>query len=475
MRARPEPEDLAQQLRHLVGLAPGWPIEVTGPAAVLPSSFAVDLGAAALVAAMASAVADIDHRRLGGVRRTVRTDTVAAALAFQSERHLEQPDTPALWDPLAGHYETSDGHVQFHTNFEHHKYGLLDGLDLSRDASRDDVERVCRTHGSDELEQRVSAAGGIAATLRTFDQWSQTDHGRHRVTDSPVTITAPTASATRTVDGVLAIDALRDTSSARPLEGLRVLDLTRIIAGPVASRNLAAYGAEVLRIGAADLPVVDSILPDTTLGKGFAELDLRTVGGRQRLMSLVRDAHVLISGFRPGALAGLGVDHDTLREANQNLIIAELSAFGHTGPWGTRRGFDSITQTATGIVAAETDAFDAPAPRPLPCQFLDHGSGYLLSLGVLGAVAAQQQQPGSYLVRTALLDTRNWLVDLGRVDHVAVEAPSRAVVEQHLVSRDSAFGPIAHIAHPGVIDGVENDYRRGPSPSGADPADWSTR
>jgi len=251
-----------------------------------------------------------------------------------------------------------------------------------------------------------------------------------------------------------------------------VLDLTRIIAGPVAGRNLAAYGASVMRVGAAELPVVESVLSDTTLGKTFCHLDLRSTVGRDRLFELVAAADVVLTGFRPGALDSLGVDHNALLNANPDLVIGELNAFGRSGPWGGRRGFDSITQTATGIVHAETEASGSTTPRPLPCQFLDHGSGYLLSLGVLSALLRRHRTGGPQLVEVTLLGTRDWLVEQGRVDHIDAPTLSLESINAHLRHRQTTFGPIQHVAHPGCIDGVDNSFERGPSLPGADPAEW---
>jgi crotonobetainyl-CoA:carnitine CoA-transferase CaiB-like acyl-CoA transferase len=459
---------MLEALREMAGLKMNWPVEISGPDMVLPSSFAVNAGSTALVAATASAAAEIGTVRSGNKPATVRVDTTAAALAFQSERHLQQTGSPALWDGLSGHYRTADGYVQFHTNFDHHRAALLDALDLASNSDRAAVEAICTEHASAYLEQVVTESGGIAAALRSFDEWAEHPHAQASRPTMPLTITS--LGGNTLGDGVP--QALGMCSEDRPLSGLRVLDLTRIVAGPVAGRNLAAYGASVMRVGAAELPVVESVLSDMTLGKTFCHLDLRGTVGRDRLFELVATADVVLTGFRPGALDSLGVGHDALLNANPDLVIGEINAFGRTGPWGGRRGFDSITQTATGIVHAETKASGAATPRPLPCQFLDHGSGYLLSLGVLSALLRRDQIGGPQLVEVTLLGTRNWLVEQGRVDHLDAPALSPESIDAHLRYRETAFGPIQHVVHPGCIDGVDNSFERGPSLPGADPAEW---
>ena len=263
MAATPHVETMFEALRDMAGLDPNWPVDISGPDVVLPSSFAVNAGSTALVAATGSAAAEVGAARSGSKPATVRVDTIAAALAFQSERHLIQTGSPALWDGLSGHYRTSDGHVQFHTNFDHHRIALLDALNLAPDSDREAVEAVCTEQTSADLEQVVIEAGGIAAALRSFNEWSEHPHAQHPRPKTPVTITSLGGNVVG--DGVP--QTLGTNAEARPLSGLRVLDLTRIIAGPVAGRNLAAYGASVMRVGAAGLPVVESVLADTTLGR----------------------------------------------------------------------------------------------------------------------------------------------------------------------------------------------------------------
>lgn len=479
---------LAGDLLTLAGLdGPGEELRFIGPPTVLPSSFRVTEAASALVAAVSIAVARIAELRSGRPGsgpnpRSVIVDSVEACAAFQSERHFRLSEPPQLWDSLSGHYAARDGYIQFHTNFPHHRAGLLtaiglgpgnespvarspvDRLPVDRSpVDRSAVEAAVAASGRLELERAVSNAGGIAAAMRTIDEWTEHPHAAHVAHRPPLTVS-------RRHSGVG--QPLGPADPTRPLQDLRVLDLTRVIAGPVCARTLAAYGADVLRIGAAGLPVVDAILPDTTLGKRFAYCDITTTGGRDDLLRLVAEADVVVTGFRPGALAQRGLGTDDLLETNPNLVIAELSAFGPDGPWGRRRGFDSITQTATGIVAEETAAFGADQPRSLPCQLLDHGSGFLLALGVLGALIERHATGGSHQVEVSLLTTRNWFVSQGRADPELGGRLSEAEVAPYLESRPSPFGPLRHVRHPGSIDGIPARWERGPTKPGTDPAGW---
>lgn len=462
---------ITADLLELAGLDRGGArrITVSGPATVLPSSFPVTEAATALVAAVSVAVGDVaalrDHRSEAA---SVSVDSVEACAAFQSERHLRVSREsgrwkPPLWDDLSGHYETNDGYVQFHTNFEHHRNALLSATGCGPDADRATLQAAVARSGRFELEDTITAAGGIAAAMRSPEEWSRHPHAIHVAGRGPLLMT---------VQGAGSAKPLGTAGRARPLAGLRVLDLTRVIAGPVCTRTLAAYGAEVLRIGAEKLPVIGALLPDTTLGKRFADCDLTDPGGRDRLLGLASEADVVVMGFRPHALADRGFGHADLLDANPDLVIAELSAFGPDGPWGARRGFDSITQTATGVVAAETAAFGSDRPRPLPCQLLDHGSGYLLSLGILSALASRHRDGGSRTVTASLLTTRNWLASLGRSDPSAGRQLAEADVAPFLESRESSFGTIDHVRHPGRISGIPARWDRGPTPPGTDDARW---
>jgi crotonobetainyl-CoA:carnitine CoA-transferase CaiB-like acyl-CoA transferase len=316
------------------------------------------------------------------------------------------------------------------------------------------------------MEKRVTDVGGIAAALRTIDEWESHPHRAHIVGRPPLLLTR---------ENVGPAAPLGVTSTDRPLSGLRVLDFTRVIAGPVCTRTLAAYGADVLRIGAPGLPVVDSILPDTTLGKRFADADITTIGGRDTVLALVAEADVVVIGFRPGAFSGHGLGPEDLFAANPNLVLAELSAFGPDGPWGGKRGFDSITQTATGIVAAEMAAYQSDDPRPLPCQLLDHGTGFLLALGVLGALAERHTTGGGHRVEASLITTRNWLVSLGQASPDKGGQLADEDVAPFIETRDSTFGAVTHIRHPGRITGIPARWDSGPSTPGQHRATWLDR
>ncbi|MGH3859364.1 CoA transferase, partial [Actinokineospora sp.] len=246
----------------------------------------------------------------------------------------------------------------------------------------------------------------------------------------------------------------------RPLAGVRVLDLTHVIAGPVCGRTLAAHGADVLHVGAAHLPTVRPLVIDTGFGKRTCHLDLRQDGHRETLHGLLADADVMVQSFRPGTFAGKGFGPNDLPSA---VILVSLSAYGHSGPWRQRRGFDSLVQLATGI-ATESDG----ELVSLPAQALDHGTGWLAAYGVLEALRRRSVEGGTWHVRVSLARTALWLDGLGRVD--SVEEPGFA--EPYLSEMDSDFGVVRHIRFPGTMPGSPPAYGHEPRTPGGDPASW---
>ena len=291
-----------------------------------------------------------------------------------------------MWDPLRSHHRAADGRwVQLHANFPHHRDGILDHLGV--DATREAVGRAIAGRDAFELEAELVGRGLVCAAMRSLDEWDHHPHGRARSAEPPVLIE-------RLDDAP--VPALGPT--ARPLGGVRVLDLTRVIAGPVASRTLAAHGADVLRITSPRLPVVTAVEPDTTLGKRSAHLDLDEPSGRSTLHRLVDDADVFVQSYRPGALAALGFGAPELARRRPGIVHVSVSAFGTTGPWGGRRGFDSICQTATGIAHEGGRPDGDGAPRPLPCQALDHATGFLAAAGAAVAHPRRKRDGGSRAV-----------------------------------------------------------------------------
>jgi crotonobetainyl-CoA:carnitine CoA-transferase CaiB-like acyl-CoA transferase len=313
-----------------------------------------------------------------------------------------------------------------------------------------------------ELERRVFQAGGVAAAMRTPEQWLRHPQGR-------AVAAAPLVTETRFTPG----EPRRRAPGPLPASGVRVLDLTRVIAGPVCTRYLGALGADVLRLDPPQRPELHLHRYDGLAGKRSALLDAATPGGAARLHELLTDADVLVHGYRPGALAQFGLDGATLARRHPGLVVVTLSAWGNTGPWGARRGFDSIVQAATGIAVLESP--DAERPGALPCQLLDHGTGYLCAASVLDALCRQATHGGTYLRELSLARTAHWLLSQPADGQrpATQRGPSRRPArEAWLTTLDSDQGQVRAVLPPGALDGTPLRWPNLPISYGASPAEW---
>jgi crotonobetainyl-CoA:carnitine CoA-transferase CaiB-like acyl-CoA transferase len=450
--------------------AGAWPadalerVALTGAEPVLPSSFAVGTAAQVSTAAAALAAAEIGRLR-NGLVQDVAVDMRHAALeccAFFTidGKRLE------VWDKLAGLYRCHDGWVRIHTNFAHHRDGVLRllGLPEGAETPRTAVADALAPWSVLAFEQAASDAGMVVAALRRFDEWD--GHPQ-----SAAVAAQPLVAIERIGDPpTLGWSALPRES--RPLEGLRVLDLTRILAGPVGTRALAAYGADVLMVNGPHLPNVEAII-DTSRGKRSAIADLRTADGRAALFAALREAHVFVQGYRPGSLAQLGLDAATLAHARPGLVQVSLSAYGDTGPWGSKRGFDSLVQTATGFNHAEAEAAGASEPKALPMQILDMATGMLVAWGAQSALMRQRSEGGSWHVKVSLARTAAWLRELGRVSG-GLQGP-RPDSDGLMQDFPSAWGELRAVSHAAQFSHTPAAWTRPSVRPGTDRLDWDAQ
>lgn len=280
---------------------------------------------------------------------------------------------PSPWDPIAGDYRTIDGWIRLHTNAPHHRAAALSVLGDCAD--RSELGPIVDKWAAGALESAIVEAGGCAATLYDHESWASHPQGR-AVRREPL-IHWRAHAQVEPQSG--------NRNQTRPLSGIRVLDLTRVLAGPVAGRFLAAYGADVLRIDPPDWDE-PGVVPEVTLGKRCAMLDLKAADDRVVLEALLSEADLLLHGYRADALTGLGYGGDQLRRINPRLIDVSLNAYGWSGPWVNRRGFDSLVQMSSGIAEYGMRMSGADHPQPLPVQALDHATGYLMAAAILHAL-----------------------------------------------------------------------------------------
>ena len=312
------------------------------------------------------------------------------------------------------------------------------------------------------LEDASMTSGGCGAFARTTEEWAQ--HPQ-----------AAAVAPLPLVEIVRIGDALPEPlpTGERPLAGVRVLDLTRVLAGPTCARTLAEHGAEVLKITAPDLPNSGSIELDTGLGKLSAHLDLRNQQNVKTLRTLVRGADVFSQSYRPGALASRGFSPQAVAEMRPGIVYVELHAWGRAGPWCERRGFDTIVQTATGMALVSGGGTE---PRLMPVSAIDYVSGHLMAYGTMVALARRVREGGSWLVRVSLARTGKFIVDRGLLDAASLEGVPGDLTADEIArlttETQTPLGRLRHLAPVVQMSETRARWTRPPVPLGTHPPCW---
>jgi CoA-transferase family III len=445
----------------------------------VPSVFPASDLAQAAVAAAGLAVAELVGTVSGDWPEAQVDRTLASAWFVSSYRPLGWAP-PAAWDPLGGDFLSGEGWIRLHTNAPHHRKVALDVLGVPPD--REAVAGAVGAWKAGDLEEAVVQQGGAAAAMRTREEWAAHPQGA-AVAAEPIVQRREVAldgsgGAGRenwwTRAGASGQGGVEDP--AQPLAGLRILDLTRVLAGPVATRFLAGWGAEVLRI---DPPDWDEppLVPDITVGKRCARIDLQDPTGRRHLLDLLASADVVVHGYRPGALDRLGLGEEARRQTRPGIVDVGLDAYGWTGPWATRRGFDSLVQMSSGIAEAGMRAAGADRPVPLPFQALDHGTGYLLAASVLRGLTLLIRDGVSTTWRTSLARTAALLASAGgdaapgpeaspAIDLGFAGANSMEPIEH------TAWGDLRRLPSPVRVGGHGLAWSHAARPLGTDEAAW---
>jgi crotonobetainyl-CoA:carnitine CoA-transferase CaiB-like acyl-CoA transferase len=449
-------------------------VRLNGEEPQIPSSFRVAVAGQTTIAVAGLAAAEIWRLR-SGEAQDVSVDMRHAVAECRSERYLRLDDNPPppAWDAIAGVYKTRDNRfVRCHTNFPHHRDAVCKVLGC--EAERDKVQAALMQWRGEDFETAVYAAGGVVALMRSYDEWSALPPARALAQLPLISIekigeAAPKPWPQRSSKG--------SSNNDRPLSGLRVLDLSRVIAGPVAGRTLAAHGADVLLVSGPGLPAIDWLTIDTGRGKLTTFIELKTGTGRAQLRELLEHADIFSQGYRPRALAALGFAPEDAAKINPGIVYVTLSAYGHAGPWAERRGFDSLVQTTTGFNDAEGKAAGLEGPKELPAQMLDHATGYLMAFGAMMAKARQARDGGSWHVRVSLAQTGRWLWNLGRLDG-GLNTPDltgEAVHTAFIESMPSGFGTLKAVRHSALLSTTPAQWSRPAMPLGSHPAQWSAQ
>jgi crotonobetainyl-CoA:carnitine CoA-transferase CaiB-like acyl-CoA transferase len=460
-------------LRTILPIA-GWPeerareVEVTGPSdPVLPTPFRITETSTATLAAVGLAVSDLWELRTGR-RQGIAIDTRQATASLRSGNYLKLDGVPVsnARNVVMGSYPAKNGRWSYvHSNFPNHRAAALKVLGVPED--REAVRKAVAQWDALELEEAIIAAKGAGGMVRTLEEWARHPQGIAvaslplmeiiKIGDSPPEELPP---------------------GDRPLSGIRVLDLTRVIAGPTCARTLAEHGADVLKITGAHLPHLGRQEYDTGHGKLSAWLDLREEKGKEILRRLVRQADVFSQGYRPGTMAGRGFSPEALAHTRPGIVVVSLSAFGHAGPWASRRGFDTVIQSVSGITSRQGELFPGkePGPQFYPVSAIDFLTGYLMAFGAMVALARRAREGGSWLVRISLAQVGRWLIERGQVPEAELKGVPKEFTPAELkgwsMTSNTPDGRLQHLGPVVRLSETPPRWARPAVPLGHHPPIW---
>ena len=440
-------------LRTLLPIA-GWreqrlrELEITGGSdPILPTPFRIGECSAAALGAIGLAISDLWESRTGRSQE-VAVNTRQATASLRSGRYMQMDGAAVSTErnTVMGVYPAKNGRWSYlHCNFPNHRAAALGMLGVAED--REAVSKAVAQWDALELEEAIIAAKGAGGMVRTIEEWAQ--HPQAAAVAS-----LPLMEIVKTGDSPP--EKLPDGD--RPLSGVRVLDLTRVLAGPTCARTLAEHGADVLKITAEHLPNIGYQEYDTGHGKLSANLDLREQRDLETLRGLVRESDVFSQGYRPGTLGTRGLSPEELAQLRPGIVYVSLSAFSHVGPWASRRGFDTVVQTVSGITSRQGDLFPGAGPGPqfYPVSAIDYLTGYLMAFGALVALERRTREGGSWLVRISLAQVGHWLVGRGQVpdtelkdvpeEFTSVELDRWSMESNTPVGRLQHLGPVVRLS-----------------------------
>jgi crotonobetainyl-CoA:carnitine CoA-transferase CaiB-like acyl-CoA transferase len=455
----------------------GWPtdrpraVEISGETdPILPTPFRIGETSAAALAAVGLAASELWELRTGR-RQQVAVDTRQATASLRSTHYMKMDGAPVSTErnTVMGTYPAKNGRWSYlHCNFPNHRAAALGVLGVAED--REAVRQAVAKWDALELEEAIIAAKGAGGMVRSMDEWA-----KH-----------PQAAAIASLP-LMEIVKIGDSPKEqlpdgdRPLSGVRVLDLTRVLAGPTCARTLAEHGADVLKITAAHLPNLGYQEYDTGHGKLSAHLDLRDHQDSETLRGLVREADVFSQGYRPGTLGDRGFSPEALAKVRPGIVFVSLSAFGHVGPWASRRGFDTVVQTVSGITARQGAVCpgSAPGPQFYPVSAIDYVTGYLMAFGAMVALARRARDGGSWLVRISLAQTGRWLVGRGEVPETELtDVPKEftaAELERWTMTSDTPAGRLHHLGPVVRLSDTPPRWARPAVPLGYHEPAWPAR
>ena len=455
----------------------GWPesrageIEITGVLdPILPTPFRITETSVATLAAVGLAVNDVWALRTGR-RQAIGIDTGQATASLRSGTYmkLNGERVSSAANAVMGSYPARDGRWSYlHCNFPNHRAAALKVLGVPE--NRDEVRKAVAKWDARELEEAIIAAKGAGGMVRSIEEWRQHPQG--------IAVAGlPLMEITRIGDSPPEPLPAGD----RPLSGIRVLDLTRVIAGPTCGRTLAEHGADVMKVAAAHLPSLGHQEFDTGHGKLSTYLDLREEKERETLRGLVREADVFSQGYRPGTLGDRGFSPEALAKMRPGIVAVSLSAFGHVGPWASRRGFDTVIQSVSGIKMRQGELFpgEVPGPQFYPVSAIDFLTGYLMAAGTMVALARRAREGGSWLVRISLAQTGHWLIGRGQVPEPELKRARKEFADADLarwsMTSETPAGRLQHLGPVLRLSETPTRWARPTVPLGYHRPEWPPR
>ncbi len=434
---------------------------------ILPTPFRIGVAGAATLAATGLAAADLWETRTGRTQ-DVGVDVRRATASLRSGTYMKLGDgeLSSARNSIMGVYPAKNGRWSYiHANFPNHRAAALKVLGVPED--RGEVARAVATWDARDLEEAIIAAKGAGGMVRTMAEWR--DHPQ-----AAAIAALPLLEVIRIGDSP--VEPLPQGN--RPLSGIRVLDLTRVLAGPTCARTLAEHGAEVMKITAAHLPNLGYQEWDTGHGKLSAQLDLREPQNVETLKDLIRHADVFSQGYRPGTLSGRGLSPEELAALRPGIVYVSLCAFGHAGPWASRRGFDTVVQTVSGMTTRQAEVVPGKTSGPqfYPVSAIDYCTGYLMAFGTMVALNRRAHEGGSWLVRISLAQVGKWIVDLGEIPAANLkDAPEEFSPEElhrwSIVSQTPS-GPLRHLGPVVQLSETPPFWARPSVPLGHHPPVW---
>lgn len=459
-----------EYLNRITGLAPLSAPAFEGDDPILVTPFRAAEAAGASLG-LSAAIAGEIWRLRGGEAQTIAIDLNAAAASLLSFAFVRKDGQamprPAADAPTVGLYRCGDGRwVHLHGGFPRQYSRTLDLLNAQN--TREAVAQACAKWNAFALEESLAFMNLCGAVVRTREEWAESAQGRVAANTAPIVLKK-----------IGEAPPLRLGDAHAPLDGVRVLDLTRVLAGPACGRTLASYGAEVLNIRAERLDTIELFDLDTGQGKRSAFLDLVNPADAERLRQLVRGAHVFVDSYRPGALARLGFTPAALAHVARGITYVSVSCYGHEGPWAGRRGWEQLAQSATGL-AHEQGQFSAQrrrerdgAPELIPAAACDYITGYLAAAGAAAALLRRIREGGSWHVQVSLSATAMWLASLGKIDAAQVPQSWRPEgLDRYLRSCETAQGRLDFLGPVVAMSKTQPEWRLPPPVPGADRALW---